>query len=214
MKAVQQLLFDVDWTSSNGEAPLDALVIDMPPGTGDIQISLGQLVSVDGMSLPSSPWFIESAERKLMALGAVIVSTPQDVALVDARKGVAMFKKVDIPVCDLSNRGYSRAEAAQIIGLLLNMSHYTCTSCSVPHELFGSSASFERAASDLQLDVLGKIPLVTQVSDGGDAGRPVMVQSGKEGGEVRETMKSVGEGVWEWLGSRKTDSGQVVGTRG
>ncbi|KAI9633023.1 P-loop containing nucleoside triphosphate hydrolase protein [Dioszegia hungarica] len=177
MKAVQQLLFDVDWTSSNGEAPLDALVIDMPPGTGDIQISLGQLVSVDG---------------------AVIVSTPQDVALVDARKGVAMFEKVDIP----------------IIGLLLNMSHYTCTSCSVPHELFGSSASFERAASDLQLDVLGKIPLVTQVSDGGDAGRPVMVQSGKEGGEVRETMKSVGEGVWEWLGSRKTDSGQVVGTRG
>lgn len=73
-KAVQQLLFDVDW-SEGGE--LDALVIDMPPGTGDVQLTLGQLVAVDG---------------------SVIVSTPQDVALIDARKGVAMFNKVNIPV--------------------------------------------------------------------------------------------------------------------
>lgn len=78
MKAVQQLLFEVDWSSDRGD--LDVLVIDMPPGTGDVQLSLGQLVIVDG---------------------AVIVSTPQDVALIDARKGVNMFRKVNIPVSGL-----------------------------------------------------------------------------------------------------------------
>jgi len=81
----------VDWTTisqSGSSDDLDVLVIDMPPGTGDVQLSLGQLVAVDGMFLLIS----------MLMKGAVIVSTPQDVALVDARKGVAMFKKVDIPV--------------------------------------------------------------------------------------------------------------------
>ncbi|KAK4685325.1 ATP-binding protein involved in chromosome partitioning, partial [Tremellales sp. Uapishka_1] len=172
MKAVQQLLFDVDWTTNDQD--LDVLVIDMPPGTGDVQLSLGQLVTVDG---------------------AVIVSTPQDVALVDARKGVAMFKKVDIP----------------IVGLLLNMSHYTCASCSTPHELFGSADKFTGAAVDLGLEVLGNLPLVTDVSDGGDAGRPVMVQSSREGEEVRETMREVGRRVWGWLARRQQAD---VGVRG
>jgi ATP-binding protein involved in chromosome partitioning len=75
-----------------GNEDLDVLVIDMPPGTGDVQLSLGQLVAVDG----TSP--MHTAVILLLMIGAVIVSTPQDVALVDARKGVAMFKKVDIPV--------------------------------------------------------------------------------------------------------------------
>jgi ATP-binding protein involved in chromosome partitioning len=88
-KAVQQLLFDVDW-SQGGD--LDALVIDMPPGTGDVQLSLGQLVVVDGVS--ASLHHCPSADTP----GAVIVSTPQDVALIDARKGVAMFQKVGVPV--------------------------------------------------------------------------------------------------------------------
>jgi ATP-binding protein involved in chromosome partitioning len=81
----------VDWTTisqSGSSDDLDVLVIDMPPGTGDVQLSLGQLVAVDGTCLLKS----------MLMKGAVIVSTPQDVALVDARKGVAMFKKVDIPV--------------------------------------------------------------------------------------------------------------------
>ena len=87
MKAVQQLLFDVDWRAgmtpdtdpqTAGLDPLDVLVIDMPPGTGDVALSLSQLVLVDG---------------------AVIVSTPQQVALVDARKGISMFQKVHVPVC-------------------------------------------------------------------------------------------------------------------
>lgn len=87
MKAVQQLLFDVDWRGVDGHARsegkeaagdgLDCLVIDMPPGTGDVALSLTQLVKVDG---------------------AVVVSTPQEVALADARKGVAMFDKVNVPV--------------------------------------------------------------------------------------------------------------------
>lgn len=91
------------------------------------------------------------------------------------------------------------------------MSHYTCTSCSTPHELFGSSKNFEKAATDLSLDVLGKLPLVTQVSDGGDGGRPIMIGSDPTGEEVRRTMKSVGERVWDWLSQRPTAD---VGTRG
>ncbi|KLT44477.1 P-loop containing nucleoside triphosphate hydrolase protein [Cutaneotrichosporon oleaginosum] len=171
-KAVQQLLFDVEWAEGGDE--LDVLVIDMPPGTGDVQLSLGQLVVVDG---------------------AVIVSTPQDVALIDARKGVVMFNKVNVP----------------IIGLLLNMSHFICGSCDAPHELFGSADKFVRAAHELGLDVLGKVPLVTSVSDGGDAGRPVMVQSEATGEPVREVMRGVGEKVWKWLLARPHENHGVRG---
>lgn len=171
MKAVQQLLFDVDWTSPED---LDVLVIDMPPGTGDVQLSLGQLVVVDG---------------------AIIVSTPQDVALVDARKGVGMFNKVSVP----------------IMGLLLNMSHYICASCSTSHELFGGSANFAKAADELGLRVLGQLPLVTSVSDGGDAGRPVMVESSPESENVRDVMRIVGRSVWDWLSRRLAAD---AGTRG
>lgn len=77
MKAVQQLLFEVDWRASGGH-DLDILVIDTPPGTGDVSLSLGQLVTIDG---------------------ALVVSTPQDVAILDTRKGIATFRKLNIPVC-------------------------------------------------------------------------------------------------------------------
>ncbi|KAG8935568.1 hypothetical protein FRC02_007496 [Tulasnella sp. 418] len=171
-KATQQLLFDVDWRGRDGAGvpELDLLVIDMPPGTGDVQLTLGQLVKVDG---------------------SVIVSTPQDVALVDARKGVAMFKKVDVP----------------ILGLLLNMSHYTCPSCTTPHRLFGSPESFRKAAADLSLDILGELPLVPQVSEGGDMGRPVMLLSEKQinsdlgAKEVTSVMKEVAQAVWRRIDS-------------
>ena len=95
-KAVQQLLFDVDW-SQDGQG-LDILVIDMPPGTGDVPLTLGQLVTVDGLS----PSLVDNLSISLMChlsfTGAVIVSTPQDVALSDVRKGIAMLKKVSVPV--------------------------------------------------------------------------------------------------------------------
>ncbi|KIJ55502.1 hypothetical protein M422DRAFT_73361 [Sphaerobolus stellatus SS14] len=151
-KAVQQLLFDVDWrrrtgqkaASSQGEGAaggegLDVLVVDMPPGTGDVQLTVGQLAKVDG---------------------AVIVSTPQDVALLDARKGVHMFRKVDIP----------------IFGLVLNSAYYRCPSCSDKHYIFGSTDSAKRAVSELNLHggengLLGEIPLVSEVSRLGDEGK-------------------------------------------
>ncbi|KAI5452332.1 hypothetical protein NCC49_000894 [Naganishia albida] len=163
MKAVQQLLFDVDWREPAGD--LDVLVIDMPPGTGDVQLSLGQLVIVDG---------------------AVIVSTPQDVALIDARKGVNMFRKINIP----------------IIGAVLNQSHFTCSCCNTRHELFGSPASFNRIAEDMSLDVLGEIPLVPSVSSGGDQGVPVVAQNGKEGEEIRRVMERVAGNVWRTIQGR------------
>lgn len=92
-KAVQQLLFDVDWTCGTGE-PLDALVVDMPPGTGDVPLTLGQLVNVDGMYIR----FGQMRWRADFPAGSVIVSTPQDVALADVTKGMSMFNKVNVPV--------------------------------------------------------------------------------------------------------------------
>ncbi|KAH9853198.1 P-loop containing nucleoside triphosphate hydrolase protein [Lenzites betulinus] len=169
-KAVQQLLFDVDWRDSAGGAGLDVLVIDMPPGTGDVPLTLGQLVNVDG---------------------AVIVSTPQDVALTDVRKGVSMFQKVSVP----------------IVGLLLNESHFICPSCTTPHELFGPPAAFRATAAQFGVDVLGELPLVPGVSRGGDCGVPYALHStaGADGTidpggkEWRETMAGVAGKVWQFL---------------
>ncbi|KAF8610168.1 P-loop containing nucleoside triphosphate hydrolase protein [Ceratobasidium sp. AG-I] len=165
-KAVQQLLFDVDWrghdSSNNG---LDVLVIDMPPGTGDVALTLGQLVDVSG---------------------AVIVSTPQDVALIDARKGVAMFRKVSVP----------------IFGTVLNMAHYTCYNCQPPHKhyIFGSPESFLKATSEMGAPVLGQLPLVPYVSSGGDEGTPAVLGANKSESqdslEVQVVMRSVAEAVW------------------
>lgn len=154
MKAVQQLLFDVDWRAGirpdsdpAEDAPgLDALVIDMPPGTGDVALSLGQLVQVDG---------------------AVVVSTPQDVALVDARKGITMFQKVNVPV---------RRSPNQILGLVLNMAHFIAPDTGVQYPLFGSSDAFDALAARLHLPVLGRVPLEMQVSEGGDRGIPQVLR--------------------------------------
>ncbi|EGN97157.1 hypothetical protein SERLA73DRAFT_183790 [Serpula lacrymans var. lacrymans S7.3] len=170
-KAVQQLLFDVDWRSGDGGqsagAGLDVLVVDMPPGTGDVPLTLGQLVNVDG---------------------AVIVSTPQDVALSDVRKGIVMFRKVGVP----------------ITGLLLNQSHFLCPSCSTPHYLFGSPDSFRATAKRLEVDILGELPLVRGVSTGGDSGIPYSLVSSRkaesedaEGGEEwRRVMDDTAARVW------------------
>lgn len=100
-KAVQQLLFDVDWTRGEGGSGLDILVIDMPPGTGDVPLTLGQLVNVDGLFLPSTRGQHGLLTMSYLFSGAVIVSTPQDVALSDVRKGITMFRKVSVPVCIL-----------------------------------------------------------------------------------------------------------------
>ncbi|KAF8324238.1 P-loop containing nucleoside triphosphate hydrolase protein [Amanita rubescens] len=157
-KAVQQLLFDVDWTGGNGVG-LDVLVIDTPPGTGDVPLTLGQLVQ-------STVW------------GAIIVSTPQVVALSDVRKGIAMFQKVSVPIA----------------GLVLNQAYFTCPTCPTSHSLFGPPDAFRSTAERLMLDVLAELPLVPHVSMSSDEGRPYMLFQHEKSSEV-----PVGEGKDQWL---------------
>lgn len=136
--AMSKMLWDVDW----GE--LDMLLIDMPPGTGDAQLGLAQ-----DLKPPQ-------AER-----GAVIVSTPQDLALLDARKGVEMFAKVDIPV----------------LGVVENMSQFICPNCQTSHALFGEGGA-QREAERLNVPFLGAVPLEMPTREGGDAGQPVAMGEG------------------------------------
>ncbi|KDQ55444.1 hypothetical protein JAAARDRAFT_59943 [Jaapia argillacea MUCL 33604] len=163
-KAVQQLLFDVDWRGGEeGGEGIDVLIIDMPPGTGDVQLTLAQLVNVDG---------------------AVIVSTPQDVALLDVRRSIAMFRKVDVP----------------ITGTVLNQSSYTCPSCSTPHYIYGPPTSFNNTCEALGVEVLGDLPIVGGVSARGDFGVPYVLaptaEDGENGIRWKETMEGIAEKVW------------------
>jgi ATP-binding protein involved in chromosome partitioning len=129
--AIQQFLRDFDW----GE--LDYLVIDLPPGTGDAPLSLSQLIPLSGV---------------------VIVTTPQDVALQDVAKGMAMFKQLEVPV----------------IGVIENMSYFICPNCDAKHELFGRGGG-ERIANAFDVPFLGQIPLQPNVRLGGDQGQPVVI---------------------------------------
>jgi len=134
MKAIEQLLRDVAW------GDLDVLVVDMPPGTGDAQLTLSQRVHL---------------------AGAVIVSTPQDVALADAVKGVAMFRKVDVPV----------------LGIVENMSFFVCPHCGERSEIFGHDGARVQAER-LGVPFLGGIPLDPAIRASGDDGEPVAKQAG------------------------------------
>jgi ATP-binding protein involved in chromosome partitioning len=129
--AVKQFLYDVEW----GE--LDYLIVDMPPGTGDAQLSLAQLVPVQG---------------------AVVVTTPQEVAMADVRKAINMFEQVHIPV----------------LGIVENMSYFVCPACSERHEIFGSGGGGE-LAKQFNTDLLGQVPLSINVRQGGDEGVPIVV---------------------------------------
>jgi ATP-binding protein involved in chromosome partitioning len=131
MSAIQQMLRDVNW----GE--LDVLVVDMPPGTGDAQLTLAQQVPL---------------------AGAVIVSTPQDIALLDARKGLNMFRKVDVPV----------------LGIVENMSYFVCPHCSQRSEIFAHGGA-RKEAERLGVEFLGEIPLDIAIRETSDGGRPIVV---------------------------------------
>lgn len=131
MKALQQLLYEVEWSN------LDYLVIDMPPGTGDTQLTISQQLKVDG---------------------AIIVSTPQDIALIDAVKGISMFEKVNIP----------------ILGMVQNMSYYLCPNCNHESHIFGDDGALAKA-KERGLDVLGSIPLNERICESSDAGKPLVV---------------------------------------
>ncbi len=134
-KALMQMIRDVEW-SSNGEE-LDYLIIDMPPGTGDVQLTIAQ---------------------KLKISGAVIVSTPQDIALIDARRAVDMFNKVGV----------------KVFGLIENMSIHICTNCGHEEHIFGSGGA-EAEANALGIPLLGEIPLSKNIREYSDNGDPVVL---------------------------------------
>lgn len=147
-KAIHQFLGDVRW----GE--LDYLVIDLPPGTGDIQLSLSQTIPLTG---------------------AVIVSTPQDLALAVASKAIAMFNKLNVP----------------ILGIVENMSYYSCPHCGQREDIFGHGGA-RAAAGKMRLPFLGEIPLDVRIRRQSDAGQPVALDASTAGGKAfREMARAV-----------------------
>ncbi len=130
MSALNQMMRDVNW----GE--LDVLVVDMPPGTGDAQLTMAQQVPLAGV---------------------VIVSTPQDLALIDARKGLNMFRKVDVPV----------------LGIVENMSYFACPKCGEESAIFGRGGA-RAEAEKLGVPFLGEVPLDIEVRERSDAGMPIV----------------------------------------
>ncbi|MEP3629740.1 MAG: Mrp/NBP35 family ATP-binding protein, partial [Hyphomicrobiales bacterium] len=131
ISALTQMLREVAW----GE--LDVLIVDMPPGTGDAQLTMAQQVPLSG---------------------AVIVSTPQDLALIDARKGLNMFRKVDVP----------------LLGIVENMSYFICPSCGDRSDIFGHGGAREEA-DRIGVPFLGEVPLAMRVRETSDAGTPIVV---------------------------------------
>ncbi|MEI9888535.1 MAG: Mrp/NBP35 family ATP-binding protein [Rhizomicrobium sp.] len=151
--ALTQMLNDSTW------APLDVLVLDMPPGTGDAQLTISQRVPLRG---------------------AVIVSTPQDIALIDARKGIAMFEKTKVPV----------------LGIVENMSTFICPNCGHESHIFGHGGA-RAEARRMGVPFLGEIPLVPVIRETSDAGRPIVVHlpDSKEAQAFRAVAKEVAAGV-------------------
>jgi ATP-binding protein involved in chromosome partitioning len=150
MSAITQLLREVAW------APLDVLVVDMPPGTGDAQLTMAQQVPL---------------------AGAVIVSTPQDLALIDARKGLAMFNKVDVPV----------------LGIVENMSYFIAPDTGARYDIFGHGGA-KREAERLGVPFLGEVPLEMVIRETSDSGKPV-VATAPDGPHAR-IYKEIATKVW------------------
>jgi ATP-binding protein involved in chromosome partitioning len=144
-QALEQLLKDTRWRD------VDYLVIDLPPGTGDIQLTLAQKVPVTG---------------------AVIVTTPQDIALIDARKGLKMFEKVGIP----------------ILGVVENMAVHICSKCGHAEHIFGSGGG-EKMCKDYGIEFLGALPLDIAIREQADSGKPTVVAD--PDGQVAGIYKSI-----------------------
>ena len=148
-QALDQLLRQTNWQD------LDYLIVDMPPGTGDIQLSLSQRVPITG---------------------AVIVTTPQDIALLDAKKGIQMFEKVGVP----------------ILGIVENMAVHICTNCGHAEHIFGEGGG-KRMAEDYKMDYLGALPLKMQIRLQADSGKPTVVAD--PDGSVAQIYKQVARSV-------------------
>nr|WP_211213355.1 iron-sulfur cluster carrier protein ApbC [Kushneria aurantia] len=162
--AFQQLLTQTGW----GE--LDYLFIDMPPGTGDIQLTLSQQVPVSG---------------------SVIVTTPQDIALLDARKGIEMFRKVNVPV----------------LGVVENMSTHVCSSCGHTEAIFGEGGG-ARIASQYDTEVLGRLPLAMSIREQVDGGRPTVVADPDS--EAARAFMAITARIDEQLGGQQRQDGPSI----
>ncbi len=163
--ALEQMMRDVNW----GE--LDILVVDMPPGTGDAQLTLAQRVPL---------------------AGAVIVSTPQDIALIDARKGLAMFRKVNVPV----------------LGIVENMSTFVCPNCGHESHIFGHGGA-HATADELGVPFLGEIPLDIEIRETSDNGAPITVTA--PDGPNAQRFRAIARAVWEAVeGTARTRGGPRI----
>lgn len=160
ISALTQMLKDVDW------APLDIMVVDMPPGTGDAQLTMAQQVPL---------------------AGGVIVSTPQDLALIDARKGLNMFRKVNVPV----------------LGIVENMSYFICPACGTRSEIFGHGGAQEEAKR-LQAPFLGSVPLHMDIRETSDGGQPVVV--GMPESEHAKIYTNIAAKVWEEVQEKSAET--------
>ena len=151
MSALQQLMRDVNW----GE--LDIMIVDMPPGTGDAQLTMAQDVPL---------------------AGAVIVSTPQDIALLDARKGINMFQKVEVPV----------------LGIVENMSYFSCPHCGERTDIF-SHGGARTEAEKFKVDFLGEVPLDILIRQTSDEGRPIVVSNPDS--EHSKVFREIADRLWD-----------------
>ncbi len=158
-QALEQLLNDTNWRD------LDYLVIDLPPGTGDVQLTLAQKIPVSG---------------------AVIVTTPQNIALLDARKGVKMFEKVDVP----------------LLGIVENMSLHICKKCGYEEPIFGSGGG-EMMAKDYNVELLGRLPLDVGIREQTDAGTPPV--AAEPDGRIAEIYRELARNVSGRLAARSRD---------
>ncbi|MBX9711339.1 MAG: Mrp/NBP35 family ATP-binding protein [Xanthobacteraceae bacterium] len=153
MSAIRQMLWDVAWGT------LDVLIVDMPPGTGDAQLTLAQQVPLKG---------------------AIIVSTPQDLALIDARRGIAMFAKVNVPT----------------LGIVENMSYFQCPECGTRSDIFGHGGA-RHEAERLGVPFLGEVPLHMSIRVSSDAGTPVVESEPK--GDHAEIYRAIGAKIKDGL---------------
>jgi len=157
MSALTQMLREVEWGT------LDVMVVDMPPGTGDAQLTMAQQVPL---------------------AGAIIVSTPQDLALIDARRGIAMFRRVNVPV----------------LGIVENMSYFLCPHCGERSDVFGHGGA-RHEAERLNVPFLGEVPLDLEIRETSDAGRPLVVS--EPNSAQAAVYREIAKNVWRELGKTR-----------
>ena len=165
MSALTQMLREVDW------GDLDVMVVDMPPGTGDAQLTMAQSVPL---------------------AGAVIVSTPQDLALIDARRGIAMFKRTEVP----------------ILGIVENMSTFICPNCGHQSDIFNHGGA-KHEAERHGVPYLGEVPLAMPIRESSDAGRPIVIAD--PDGDQAKAYKTIARNVLDAIaGSRRRAAPRIV----